>query len=272
MSMFWRTAITISPAIGAHARLTWVQRPNTAWAGAPAADFPGRRAALGVAAQLHGAVGAHRDERDRRPEVRAGHPEARRGEGRTGDQAHALLADEAEADALVVPDALQGAAKDRQLEPHAAGGDPDRGGPLVVLDTDRGGDRLPQQHRDDRQDGGEHQPGPCPALERGDQPCSDPEVPQHALACGGHLHRLAGDGQDQEVADQGRERAVIGRAAGRTRRSSPARSRCWRSSPARAPPPWRCRSRAGSRAVARSAVSARRSSRGRAAVGSGHRL
>ncbi len=45
--------------------------------------------------------------------------------------------------------------------------------------------------------------------DRREQVSPKPEVPEHALACGRHLHRLAGDGEDQQVADQRAQRAVV---------------------------------------------------------------
>ncbi len=131
------------------------------------------------------------------------------GEGGADDEPRRLLADQAETDALVVADPLERAAEDRQVEPQAGGGDADRGRPLIVLDADRLGDRFAREDRDHGQ--GERHPSQRsrPPPQRDEQAGADAEVAEHRLARGRDLHRLPDHAEDQEVADQRRERGVV---------------------------------------------------------------
>ena len=99
MSMFWRTAMTASPAIGAPARQMWrPARLSTVWPSAPR-----RRPAWagGIGPELPGAVNRHGDVGQDRTQVRPGHPESRwPREGACEEAGAILLADQAHADAL----------------------------------------------------------------------------------------------------------------------------------------------------------------------------
>ena len=178
-----------------------VERPAWLWCAA--------RRHSQVAAKLLPAVERHRHEGDQRAEIGPGDPEPRRGQDRAADQSHGLLGDEADADRLVVADALEHAAQDRELEPHARGGNPGGGRPAVLLDPDGGGDRILEGDRGDRQHHGDDDQRPGPATRRCQQILAGPEAPERSLASGGDLERLADHTEDQEVADQRAERAVI---------------------------------------------------------------
>ena len=166
-----------------------------------------------LAVELDRAVRAHRDVRDQRAEVGAADSEAGHREHDASDQARALLADQADAHALVVADPLEGATKDRDLEVQAAGGDPGGRRPAETGDADEVGDRLARDDRGDRRDDREERHRAGPALERVEQVLAEPEVPQHPFAGRRNLQRLTRDRQDQEVADQRRQGAVVGEHA-----------------------------------------------------------
>ena len=211
MSMFCSTAITIRPAIGAQARLTWVHRLSAAaGASVTGAERLRRWSRSTWSAQPDHAVDAHGDERQRRAQVGAGDAEAAGGQDGAEHQPGALLADQADADALVVADALEHAAQHRELQPQAgrrqarsppptgracprrrpdAIGSRSRTETTVIASVNRSSARVQR-------------------LTVATSPAPTPRWPEHALAGGRHLQRLPDHRQDQEVADQRGQRPV----------------------------------------------------------------
>ena len=163
-----------------------------------------------VLAQLHPAVERHHDVGQERAEVGARHAEEGRREGRAGDQANGLLTDQADADGLVVADALQRPAQDRDLQVHASGRDARRRGPAVLLDPDRLRRWVPEARSTTTvSTSGDDQQHLAPLLDRREQVVADAEVAEDPFAGRCDLHRLPEHGQDQQVADQCTERPVI---------------------------------------------------------------
>ena len=126
MSMFCSTAMMISPEIGAQARRTCVHRLNAAggsWA-RDCSDSP-----VSASTWIFSRHPQNRhiaDERHRRAPVGAGDAGAGGRQRHARDQPNGLLADQADADALVVADPLQHAAQHRQLQPQPGGGQSER--------------------------------------------------------------------------------------------------------------------------------------------------
>ena len=83
-----------------------------------------------------------------------------------------------------------------------------------MADTDELGDRHPQKNRDDGRAGREDRHCPGPLLERVQQLLAFAKMTEHCLPSGCDLQRLPEHGQDQQVTDKRRERAVVLQQAG----------------------------------------------------------
>ena len=78
-----------------------------------------------------------------------------------------------------------------------------------MLDPHQVGDLVPQRDRDHGHHGGDHNHRFRPARQGRQHPPANAEVPEDALARRRHLHGLSDDGEDEQVADQRRQRAVV---------------------------------------------------------------
>ncbi len=158
------------------------------------------------------AVQHHRHERQRGAYVGAGDTEADARQHAADGKARRLFADQADADRTVVAEALEEPAHDAQEQVKATRRDPERCRPLL-LDAHGFGDRMPQENGGDGRHHGEHEQRLGPAADRGGHPAADAEMTEDSLASGRQLHRVPGDGQDEEVADERGQRSVIGQLA-----------------------------------------------------------